>query len=166
MTVDEIKSQYSMRDILQMYGLQANRSGFISCPFHSGDHSPSMKIYHKDYHCHACGANGDIFSFIQGMERCSFKEAFLKLGGSYEQKSNWQKKRFEYQLQQKKDKERRELESKKAMKWQIIKDIDLLGLFQKLLPVFSDDWCDVVNEREKLLYQLEELNREGVRIYD
>ena len=44
MTAEEIKQQYSMRDVVEMYGFHPNRAGFISCPFHSGDHSPSMKI--------------------------------------------------------------------------------------------------------------------------
>ena len=73
MTVDEIKQQYSMREIVDLYGIQINRSGFCSCPFHNGDRTPSMKIYPKDYHCHACGANDDIFTFVQKMDNCDFK---------------------------------------------------------------------------------------------
>lgn len=92
MTAEEIKQQYSMRDVVEMYGFHLNKAGFISCPFHSGDHSPSMKIYQKDFHCHACGANGDIFTFVQRMDNCSFKDAFLKLGGEYEHKTDWQRK--------------------------------------------------------------------------
>ena len=37
MTREEIKQQYSMRDIVERYGFKPNRAGFISCPFHSGD---------------------------------------------------------------------------------------------------------------------------------
>ena len=43
-----------------------------------------MKIYDKDFHCFGCGANGDIFSFVQRMENVDFKEAFYSLGGTYE----------------------------------------------------------------------------------
>ena len=84
MTVEEVKNRYSMYDIIEQYGFHPNRAGFISCPFHKGDHSPSMKIYPKDFHCHACGANGDIFSFVQRMDHCDFKTAFYSLGGTYE----------------------------------------------------------------------------------
>ena len=149
MTTEDIKQQYSMRDVVGMYGLYPNRAGFISCPFHSGDHTPSMKIYKKDYHCHSCGANGDIFSFVQGMENCSFKEAFLKLGGTYEEKTSWQHKRFEYQLQKKKEKEIREKNEKRAYKRELIKDLHYQRLFMRLFPVFSDDWCEAVNRFEK-----------------
>ena len=91
MTVDEIKSANSMRDVVGRYGYHPNRAGFISCPFHTGDRSPSMKIYAKDFHCHACGANGDIFSFIQRKDNCDFKTAFYSLGGSYRQQSDGSK---------------------------------------------------------------------------
>ena len=82
MTVEEIKATYSMRDIVERYGFQPNRSGFIHCPFHTGDRDASLKVYAKDFHCHACGANGDIFTFVQMMEEISFKEAFLSLVGT------------------------------------------------------------------------------------
>ena len=166
MTVEEIKQQYSMRDVVEMYGFRPNRAGFISCPFHSGDRTPSMKIYPKDFHCHACGANGDIFTFIQRMDNCSFKEAFLKLGGEYEQKSDWQRKKFDYQLQQKKEKARKELERKKQWKRDILNDISLQKIFIKLFPLFSDDWCEAVNRLEYDFYILSEMRREGVKLVD
>ena len=161
MTTDEIKQSVSMREVVEQYGYHPNRAGFISCPFHNGDRTPSMKIYQKDFHCHACGANGDIFTFVQQMEGCSFKEAYLKLGGAYEKKSDWQRKKFEYQIQKKKEKERKELESKKQWKKEILQDIKMQKLFVKCFPVFSDDWCAAVNRLEYDFYILDEMNREG-----
>ena len=85
MTSEEIKQTYSMRDILNKCGLpQPNRSGFIQCPFHKGDREASMKIYDKDFNCFGCGANGDIFTFIEMFYGISFKEAFRMLGGDYD----------------------------------------------------------------------------------
>lgn len=166
MTVEEIKAQYSMTDVLSMYGLKTNRAGFCSCPFHGRDAHPSMKIYAKDYHCFTCGANGDIFSFVQGMENCSFKDAFLKLGGAYEKKTSWQKKRFEYELRQKKEREKQELEEKKRQKRDLINSIKIGKLETLLYPVFSDEWCKAVNRFEMDMIKLEKLNEEGVKIYD
>lgn len=166
MTVDEIKSTYSMRDVLQMYGMQTNRAGFISCPFHSGDRTPSMKIYPKDYHCHACGANGDVFTFVQNMDKCDFKEAFYRLGGEYERQSDWKRKRIEYERQKKKEREEKERESKMQLKRDVIKDISLQQIFVKCFPPFSDDWCESKNKLEYDLYILDELTREGVRLID
>ena len=84
MTKEEIKEQVSMGIVLARYGYQPNRAGFINCPFHNGDRDASLKVYGKDYHCFGCGAHGDVFSFVMGMEGCSFKEAFQILGGTYE----------------------------------------------------------------------------------
>lgn len=166
MTSDELKQKYSMNDVVGMYGFRPNRSGFISCPFHSCDRSPSLKIYPKDFYCHACGANGDIFTFVQMIDNCSFKEAYLKIGGEYEKRSDWQRKKFEYQIQKKKEKERKELESKKQLKRDILQDIKMQKLFVKCFPVFSNEWCDSMNRLEYDYYILDEMNREGVKLFD
>lgn len=79
--IERIKSERSMRSIVEMYGFQVNRGGFISCPFHVKDHTASLKIYPKSYYCFGCGAHGDIFNFVQSIEGIKFKDAFEKLGG-------------------------------------------------------------------------------------
>jgi DNA primase len=139
MTVDEIKSTYSMRSIVERYGYHPNRAGFISCPFHTGDRSPSMKIYAKDFHCHACGANGDIFSFIQRMDNCDFKTAFYFLGGSYQKKSDASKLAL-YKL--KKAKEKREKEEQKLKRERIMNDtiIHAARELAKKVQKGSEDW--------------------------
>ena len=43
-----------------------------------------MKIYKDSFNCFSCGAHGDIFSFVQEMEKCDFKTAFMLLGGTYD----------------------------------------------------------------------------------
>ena len=73
-----------MRDIVERYGFHPTRAGFIPCPFHSGDRQPSLKVYDRDFHCHACGANGDIFTFVQMMDDVDFRTAYQSLGGVYE----------------------------------------------------------------------------------
>lgn len=161
MDVDEIKALYSMRDIIAMYGIQINRSGFISCPFHAGDRTPSMKIYPKDYHCHACGANGDIFSFVQGVEHCTFKDAFRKLGGTYSEKTDYQRQLFQHRLRKNREKEKREKQIVKMKKHQLAEDIRLQRVFMKSFPVFSDDWCDAVNRFEMDMVKLENLTLRG-----
>ena len=87
MTSEEIKEQYSMQDIVLRYNLYPNRASFIKCPFHTGDNTASMKIYKDSFYCFGCGANGDIFSFVQQMEKCDFKTAFSILGGTYNRPS-------------------------------------------------------------------------------
>ena len=165
MTAEEIKEQYDMPYVLNMYGINPDRKGFIRCIFHK-EKTASMKVYKDSVYCFGCGRSGDIFTFVQQMDGCSFKEAYLKLGGEYEKKSDWQRKKFEYQLQQKKEKERKELERKRQWKREILQDIQMQKLFDKCFPVFSDDWCAAVNRLEYDFYILDEMNREGVKLFD
>ena len=52
------------------------------CPFHD-DHSPSMAVVtHKGnafFKCHACGAGGDLFDFVQNYHKMDFAEALRYL---------------------------------------------------------------------------------------
>ena len=165
MTTDEIKQSVSMLEVAERYGYHPNRAGFISCIFHK-EKTASMKVYKDSVYCFGCGRSGDIFTFVQQMEGCSFKDAYLQLGGEYEKKSDWQRKKFEYQIQKKKEKERKELESKKQWKKDILQDIKMQKLFVKCFPVFSNEWCDSMNRLEYDYYILDEMNREGVKLFD
>lgn len=159
MTVDDIKRQYSMRDIVRRYGYYPDRAGFVSCPFHSGDHTPSMKIYEKDFHCHACGANGDIFTFIQKMDNCDFKTAFYSLGGTYE-KPSFASNLAVYRA--KKQKKKRE-EKQKSTKAKIYLNNLLLVTYadwMKRLEPYTDEWCDCMNEYTKCIGKDEYLQQE------
>lgn len=159
MNLEEIKDRYSMRDIVERYGFQPNRTGFISCPFHKGDRSPSMKIYEKDFHCHACGANGDIFTFIQRMDNCDFKTAFYSLGGTYQKPTDSSKLAI---YRARKTKESRQ-KKKQKLKQRIELNNMLIGVYvvwlKKLEPL-SDAWCDCMNEYTKCLGRDEELQKE------
>ena len=43
----------------ERYGLQANRTGMVCCPFHD-DHTPSLKLNEDYFYCFGCGAGGDV----------------------------------------------------------------------------------------------------------
>lgn len=150
MTREEIKQQYSMRDVLKRYGLIPNRSGFIRCPFHDGDNQASMKIYAQDYNCFGCGANGDIFSFVQQIENVSFAEAFQILGGTYG------KPTFGSRLAIYRAQKQREMEQKASARLQKQKRDNqaLISIFRRFLvrsAPLSDAWCESYNA---LQYQL------------
>lgn len=158
MTVDEIKNHYSMRDVVEQYGFHPNRAGFIPCPFHTGDHTASMKIYKDSYNCFGCGANGDIFSFVQGMEHCDFKTAFYSLGGTYEKPTKASEIAL-YHAQKAKEKRQRERarlreEFRENNKW-----IGIYVTALKLLEPFSDLWCFCQNKLVIHLYYDEELQK-------
>lgn len=160
MTTDEIKQSVSMHEVVERYGLHLNRAGFIPCPFHQGDRTPSMKIYKRDYHCYACGANGDIFSFVMGMEHCDFKTAFKNLGGAYEKKSNYSHDLFRYRLKKRKQTEEVKKQRLENERIGILKEIEQQEIFKNLFPPMSDVWCDAVNKLEYLYYRLEVITRE------
>lgn len=157
MTREEIKSTYSMREIVEKYGLHPNRAGFVRCPFHKGDHDASMKIYKDSYYCFGCGANGDIFTFIQRMDNCDFKTAFYSLGGAYE-KPTFQSKLSVYRL--KKQEEQRKKEEIKLKRKNELNNmlIDIYRDWVKKSEPFSDVWCDCSNALTKQLYVHEVLN--------
>lgn len=142
MTADEIKSTYSMREIVERYGFHPNRAGFISCPFHQGDKTPSLKIYEKDYHCHACGANGDIFTFVQEIEGISFKEAFRSLGGTYQPCCRIASQRRRNQIKREREEQYEAERKRTAWKWRRLGEVCWLlrlpdkrfGLLQCCIP--------------------------------
>jgi DNA primase len=84
MTSDELKRAVPIRKLFEDYGFKVDRAGFCKCPFHD-DKGPSMKVYDRTgtFHCFGCGKTGDIFTLTEWMEKCSFKTAFEKLGGTY-----------------------------------------------------------------------------------
>ena len=150
MTKDEIKSTYTMKDILSRYGLHANSKGFIKCPFHK-EKTGSMKIYKDSYYCFGCGASGDIFTFVENMENISFKDAFRELGGEYKRPS------FESDLALYKARKRIEMERKKKYKEESIRkaNLEVLEAFRTIKTrskPLSDTWCEAHNSLQKQLY--------------
>lgn len=166
MNSEELKKHITMREVVDKYGIKVNNHGFCCCPFHK-EKTASMKIYKTSYNCFGCGENGDIFSFVMGMEHCDFKTAYRSLGGTYQQHENdYQRRKFAYQLAKRKETERRQKEKKQQLKAQVLEDIKMQQLFIKLSPVFSDIWCDAVNRLEYDYYLLDELTKEGVKIFE
>ena len=157
MTSEEIKAEYSMRDILIKCGLpRPNRKGFISCPFHK-EKTASMKIYEKDYNCFGCGANGDIFTFIQQFYGIPFREAFLMLGGTYEHEKA--KDRFAIYHAKKAQEMRKKQKEKDRMKRKLNNDlIDIYRDWIAKSDPLSQTWCDYYNALQIELYHHEILN--------
>lgn len=155
-TKEEIKDLYSMKDILERYGLpQPNRAGFICCPFHK-EKTASMKIYKDSCYCFGCNFGGDIFDFVQKMDGISFKEAYAALGGDYE---NSFSARLKIYQEQKKREMQRKTEEKLKRKREL--NYLLMDVYRKWidrLEPLSDAWADTYNALQYQEYLWEVLN--------
>lgn len=157
MTVEEIKETYSMKDIVERYGFHPNRAGFIHCPFHGGDREPSLKVYDQDFHCHACGAHGDVFEFVMMMDDVSFKDAFQSLGGVY-QKPTFSSRLAVYRSQKRREMARKEQERMAEKKGLNNTLINIYRHYMEQSEPFSDVWCDCYNALQYQLYLQAEIN--------
>lgn len=151
MTTDEIKQSVSMHEVVERYGYHPNRAGFISCPFHK-EKTASMKIYKGSYHCYGCHKNGDIFSFVMGIEHCDFKTAFSILGGTYEHS----KTDFSNKIRQEKFRRQREEEQKREhfqeqFKQEILLTWNLVKAAIRNYEPYSDTWCYSINQEPWLI---------------
>lgn len=80
--LDEIVQASDIVDVISSY-TQVKRRGkaFLAlCPFHP-DKNPSLNISQQKqvYHCFACGASGNVFTFIMEYDKITFVEAATKL---------------------------------------------------------------------------------------
>lgn len=157
LTVEEIKNIYSMRDIVERYGLHPNRAGFISCPFHQGDRTPSLKVYDRDFHCHSCGAHGDIFDFVMRMDDVTFKEAFHSLGGEY-QKPTFSSRMAVYQAQKQRAMRQKATEREREKRRLNNMLISIYRAYIERSEPYSDVWCDCCNALQYQLYVQAELS--------
>ena len=156
MNTEQIKELYSMRDILERYGLpKPNRSGFICCPFHK-EKTASMKIYQKDFHCFGCGANGDIFTFVMLMDGISFKEAFKELGGNSD--NSFSARKRIYQAQKKREMQQKTEEKLKKKREITSMLLDIYREYLKRLKPLSDAWANTYNALQYQEYLWEILN--------
>lgn len=164
MTVEEIKETTTMRDVLGRYGVTVNRSGMCCCPIHHERH-PSMKVFKDGYKCFACGSGGDIFAFVQAMEQCSFKEAYIILGGSYERQDTKQartavKMKFERQKRLR----QQSVENEKRFRSALMDAIDICGWWIENTEPLSDDWCFAQNKLPWLWHVYDSKYLEGEEV--
>lgn len=80
---EDIKARVAVSAVVASSGIVLKRAGhemMALCPFHN-EKSPSFAAVDKKrfYHCHGCGAHGDIFSWLENYEGLSFAEAFAEL---------------------------------------------------------------------------------------
>lgn len=164
MTKEEILESVSMRDVLEKYGVQVGKSGMCKCPIHGEEH-PSMKVFPDGYKCFACNSSGDIFKFVQEMEKCDFKTAFKLLGGTYAYQTGkaaraTQKARFDREKVKKQMARKQEQEFRKILTG----SIDLCNWYLSNREPLSDDWCFAENAIQWLFHVYDTKYIEGEEV--
>lgn len=108
----KVRERVNIGEVLALYGLQANRAGFLHCPFHSGDRSPSLKVYpeQNSWHCFGCNKGGTVLDFVMEFERCSFLQAVKRLDRAFhlglsDSKESYREYRQRLSERQRKEKE-------------------------------------------------------------
>ena len=79
----EIKARADIVDVISHYLNSVQKKGrryVAMCPFHD-DHDPSLQIDKEKqlFRCYVCDSGGDVFSFVQKYEKCSFMDAIKKV---------------------------------------------------------------------------------------
>lgn len=80
--LDDVREEVSLNKIVIDLGIYEKRAFIgtnVSCCFHADDKKPSLQIAEKWFKCYACGAKGDIITFICQYYNLDFMEAVHKL---------------------------------------------------------------------------------------
>lgn len=82
---ERILRELTASEVAERYGYEPNRAGFIECPFHSGDHTASLKLYpgNRGWYCFGCHAGGSVIDFVMRLYSESWKDAVLRLNGDF-----------------------------------------------------------------------------------
>lgn len=80
--IEEISAANDIIEVISSYiPVKKRGKSFLAlCPFHA-DKNPSLTISQEKqvYHCFACGAGGNVFTFVQEYEKITFIEAAQSL---------------------------------------------------------------------------------------
>jgi len=80
----QVKDSSDIVDVISGYiSLQKKgRYFWACCPFH-GEKTPSFSVdkERQFFYCYGCHTGGDVFSFVQKIENCTFSEAIKTLAG-------------------------------------------------------------------------------------
>lgn len=171
--VGDIKATVSMIDICEKYGIEVNRGGFASCPFHS-ERTPSMKIYpgQRGYCCFGCGKSGDVIDFVKEYFSISFKDAVRKINDDFglhllfDDHSDYRARiaagRATYERKKKYEAEQKLREEIEKEYWDIYDDWLKLGeIMDRHRPADQDDDMDPIFIRALILHELYECELEA-----
>ena len=133
---EQVKERLTAREVVEFYGFHINRSGFIQCPFHTGDDHGSLKVYEggkSGWHCFGCGAGGSVIDFVMRLFGIGFRQAILRLDTDFnlcltnerrskaERSAILEQRRKEAERRKALEAEHRALAEKYRQCWEIVK---------------------------------------------
>ena len=79
-----VKQAVTIEQVLGHYGIKLKRTGkelHGRCPIHQGkgDESFRANTEKNAFQCFSCQAKGNVLDFVAAMEKCSIRDAGLKL---------------------------------------------------------------------------------------
>ena len=158
---DGIKSALDMEQVARFYGFEPNRSGFILCPFHGNDRTPSLKIYQRTgggFHCHACGKGGSVIDFTMELFQINFQQACVRLDNDFRLGLTGIKpdRKAQSEAIRKRREEQRETERIEAEQLRQAKEHQLWWTIKRVAKPGSYWWAAAVENLLYLDYLLEE----------
>ena len=133
-----------MPQVAGHYGYEPNRSGFLRCPFHSGEHTASLKVYpgNGGWYCFGCGKGGGPVEFVRELFNLSKKEAVAKLNMDFSlglpigrQMSHDEKERLHREAAQRREEIEREREEQEREE---LKEIRLIWEYQHCWEMYQN----------------------------
>ncbi|MCD8350141.1 MAG: DNA primase [Planctomycetaceae bacterium] len=81
--IERVRSAHELSQVIASYNIQLKRTGSNLvglCPFHN-EKTPSFNVRTTEqyFRCFGCGAKGDVFRFVQMMEKVEFPDAIKLL---------------------------------------------------------------------------------------
>ena len=76
---EQIRGANDIVDVISEY-VSLNRKNKALCPFHQ-EKTPSFYVYPKtqSFYCFGCGIGGDVFTFVQEINKITFSDAVCLL---------------------------------------------------------------------------------------
>ena len=105
-----------------------------------------MKVFKDGATCFSCGWNGDQFAFVQKMEGCSFKYAYMSLGGTYEKHDTEAERQVIKARYERNRKEREQAEqAERDFRLLLARTITSCRELIENTEPYSDAWCEAQN---------------------
>lgn len=158
-----------MRECVERYGLTINRAGFARCPFHSGDRTPSLKIYpnNRGWSCFGCGQSGSVIDFVMKYFGDDFKSACVRLNADFslglpiddpEPLTHRQRQKLIQLNRERREAHKRDTEETELILSRYETALDIFCACDYIMlnaPPWSDAWCLALKHKDSAKYELD-----------